>query len=266
MLWACHGSGVYGSGNFSEAHIDEYNDDDLTFQQAAKLLFDYNPETGELRWRINMGAVKNGDSVKGDQGRGYRRVNVDREMYQATHLIWLIQTGRLPKPGFQIDHIDRNPRNNCWSNLREVTPRENCQNKDYWPAKRYTLTDRFCTSPARVPREGRVYFHGSIVPPMALQVAASGYRSFVLIGRFPNSKHPARRSLGRSGAVTLEQARAQARDANRVKGRSAHVIPLAPMLRELLESLPRFVSGDGVQSPDMRQSRGRSFRVFGQML
>ena len=34
-----------------------------------------------------------------------------------------------------MDHIDRNPRNNAWSNLREVTRSENNRNKGTHPDK-----------------------------------------------------------------------------------------------------------------------------------
>jgi hypothetical protein len=36
--------------------------------------------------------------------------------------------GRWPIQGMEIDHIDRNPFNQRWHNLREVTRRQNMQN------------------------------------------------------------------------------------------------------------------------------------------
>lgn len=36
--------------------------------------------------------------------------------------------GRDPKPGLEIDHINRNKSDNRWRNLREVTPSQNGQN------------------------------------------------------------------------------------------------------------------------------------------
>jgi hypothetical protein len=42
------------------------------------------------------------------------------------HICWFIKTGQWPK--FPIDHIDRNPVNNKWENLREDTKGQNAQN------------------------------------------------------------------------------------------------------------------------------------------
>jgi integrase len=51
----------------------------------------------------------------------------------------------------------------------------------------------------------------ALVPGLALNVLPSGHKRFVLVKRFPGSKHPARRVLGAYGELTLEAARAKAR-------------------------------------------------------
>lgn len=43
-------------------------------------------------------------------------------------IIWLAVAGRIRK-GYVIDHLDHNPANNCLSNLRCVTHKENCRNR-----------------------------------------------------------------------------------------------------------------------------------------
>ena len=53
--------------------------------------------------------------------------------------------------------------------------------------------------------------HDAVVPGLALNVLPSALKRFVLIRRFPGSKHPTRRALGAYGGLTLERARAKAR-------------------------------------------------------
>jgi hypothetical protein len=47
---------------------------------------------------------------------------------------------------------------------------------------------------------------------MALRVMPSGTKSLVFIARFPGSPNPTRRSLGLYGRITLQNARARARN------------------------------------------------------
>jgi integrase len=76
-----------------------------------------------------------------------------------------------------------------------------------------TLTERFVTSPKRVPRAGRTDAHDAVVPGLALRTTSNGHRSFVLIARYPlKPKNPTRRTLGEYGTLTLEQAREKARE------------------------------------------------------
>jgi hypothetical protein len=52
----------------------------------------------------------------------------------------------------------------------------------------------------------------AVVPGLAVRVTDQGKRTFVLITRYPGSRHPAPRALGSVGALTLEAARAKARE------------------------------------------------------
>ena len=51
----------------------------------------------------------------------------------------------------------------------------------------------------------------AIVPGLGIRVTDTGAKSFVLVARYPGAKHPARRTLGSYGALSLEQAREKAR-------------------------------------------------------
>lgn len=61
------------------------------------------------------------------QANGYITVQIDRERYLAHRLIWKIMTGR--DPCGEVDHIDLDPQNNAWSNLRQCTSSENLTNR-----------------------------------------------------------------------------------------------------------------------------------------
>lgn len=102
--------------------------------EEARRIFDYNPETGELFWKVQLtplSRVRPG-SIAGcvrsnGWGKNYRIVEVLGTKYRAHNLIWLIVTGKLPDE--LIDHIDGGGMNNAWVNLREVTRHENHLNR-----------------------------------------------------------------------------------------------------------------------------------------
>lgn len=87
-------------------------------QAQLKQLINYDPETGIFTW-------PNGAIAGGDDGQGYIQISVKNKRYRAHRLAWLYMTGQWPKI---IDHINRNRADNRWSNLREVTSRENNRN------------------------------------------------------------------------------------------------------------------------------------------
>jgi len=96
-----------------------------------RLLLSYDEDTGELRWRcrVNQG-VRAGDVAAGRISKGHRylRVKISGQEYGAHRVIWKIKTGN--EPAASLDHIDCNPLNNRWQNLRASSPSlNNCNRK-----------------------------------------------------------------------------------------------------------------------------------------
>lgn len=58
---------------------------------------------------------------------GYWRIRYNGKTYKAHQLVWLHETGTWPTG--QIDHINGNPADNRFTNLREVTNQQNSHNR-----------------------------------------------------------------------------------------------------------------------------------------
>ena len=80
-----------------------------------------------------LGRVKNSsgkiikDNPKNKHSK-YRRIHLSKngkKFYFFVHrLVWEAFNGPIPE-GYQVNHIDENPENNCLSNLNLLTPKEN---------------------------------------------------------------------------------------------------------------------------------------------
>lgn len=103
----------------------------------VKDLFTYNPKTGELFWRVSRGTRAAGQLASTKRGGGRLSVKFDRTVYALHRVIFVYQTGR--QPSGYIDHIDGDPTNNAWANLRECTAAENSQNKQIYKSSKSGL-------------------------------------------------------------------------------------------------------------------------------
>jgi len=99
--------------------------DDLTAEYVRELL-DYNPETGVLIWKRGTRRAPKGRIAGCPRPDGRLSLGIDGHIYLAYRIIWLIQTGHFPVN--QIDHIDGDPSNNRWDNLRAATQSQNNSN------------------------------------------------------------------------------------------------------------------------------------------
>lgn len=89
---------------------------------------EYNPDTGDWKWRFSNSNVRPGTPAGYVRPDGYRLIRIDGVAYYSGRLAWVYMTGKWPKE--EIDHIDRDPSNDKWSNLREATSSQNKYNRD----------------------------------------------------------------------------------------------------------------------------------------
>lgn len=90
-------------------------------QSYLKSIISYDPETGIFK------RLKNEKILGSPTQKGHLLIGINKKQYYSHRLAWLYMTGEWPK--YNVDHIDLNPANNKWINLREATHAENLRNR-----------------------------------------------------------------------------------------------------------------------------------------
>jgi hypothetical protein len=90
-------------------------------------LFDLDLKNGTLYWKKRLSQrAKIGDKAGFLDENGYYIVGIKGKKYPVHRIIWQLINGKEP---LKIDHINGDRSDNRFCNLREVTHRENTQNK-----------------------------------------------------------------------------------------------------------------------------------------
>lgn len=84
----------------------------------------YCPSTGEFRWL--SGRPDRIGEIAGNRNGKYAMIKIGPKNYNAHRLAWVIMTGEWPS--CFVDHINGQPRDNRWENLRSATQSQNMAN------------------------------------------------------------------------------------------------------------------------------------------
>jgi hypothetical protein len=96
-------------------------------QERVRELLDYNPETGELVWKVSTGSrARVGAPAGALRPDGYKATMIDKRLCLNHRLIWFYTHGYFSEN--QIDHVNRDKSDNRLSNLREVSHSCNIRN------------------------------------------------------------------------------------------------------------------------------------------
>ena len=95
-------------------------------QARLKELLNYDSLSGVFTWARPQGCMAIGSMAGTKDRNGYIQIMIDKKRYLAHRLAWLYVCGEFPDK--EIDHINRNPSDNCICNLRTATRLENQQN------------------------------------------------------------------------------------------------------------------------------------------
>lgn len=103
------------------------NKESALLQTQLQTILSYDPITGFFWWLEEKRGRDLNTPAGTENLQGYRTISINGQAFRAHRLAWFYMTGMWP-PEY-VDHIDGNPRNNQWNNLRLATARETAWNK-----------------------------------------------------------------------------------------------------------------------------------------
>jgi hypothetical protein len=120
--------------------------------EQLKERLSYCTKTGVFKWNETVKNQCKGTVAGQITPQGYVRLNIQGKKVLAHRLAWAYVYGAFPVG--HLDHIDRNKANNRIDNLREVSVKENAQNRNnlkgaYW----HKASKLYCS---RIQKDGKV--------------------------------------------------------------------------------------------------------------
>ena len=132
-------------------------------QKRLRELLSYNPRTGVFTWRVKPARRVGAGTIAGTRN-GRLRISIDDVEYNGARLAVLWMTGKLPAN--VVDHINGDPNDNRWRNLRLATQSQNHGNSHMRRDNRSGLKGAFKQSRAntyysKIKVDGRIIYLGS---------------------------------------------------------------------------------------------------------
>lgn len=95
--------------------------------ERLKEVLEYDPSTGDFRWRQTLGRRAKAGNVAGcrSASKGYAEIQIDGKLYKRHRLAYLYVHGYLPS---EIDHVSRERGDDRIDNLRPATRSQNRAN------------------------------------------------------------------------------------------------------------------------------------------
>lgn len=157
--------------------------------QYLRSIFEYDAETGVLRWRhrpdraVNWNVRYAGKVAGALNGKGYIHVLVNGAFIEAHRIAWVMHHGS--QAPFEVDHKDGCRSHNAIDNLRAATTSQNRMNmrsRGQWPKGVYRY-DRDGSFRAQIKLNGKTQYLGMFkTPELAHQAYAA--RAAVLFKEF----------------------------------------------------------------------------------
>lgn len=145
----------------------------------------YDPKAGTFTWKQDRGRLaKAGEAAGMIRSSGYRQIKFGGKNYQAARVAWIYMTGEWPSE--EIDHINGDPSDDRFSNLRPATRQQNCCNRVFTKTQsgvHGVRRHRNGTYDVRIAYDGKTYYLGTFAT-LADAIGARGDAQRRLYGSF----------------------------------------------------------------------------------